>query len=143
MSQLRLAFASAAFALVSAASGGAFADVPPPDQCTGAIGSTCNNAGPNANEPGVCTSEMCPHTGPGPDGGLMTTENPCVLCEPSGTGGSGGTAASGSGTTSSGSTSGGGGCSVGIATGDGLIAGTMLVVGLGVLLADRRRRRRS
>jgi hypothetical protein len=145
---LQLAFSTAAFALVTAAAGGAFADVAPPDECTGAVGSACNNAGPNADQPGVCTNEMCPETLPGPDGGVMTTENPCVLCEPTGAGGGSGTTGSGAASGSGGSASsssggGGGGCSIAIQPGNGVIAGTMLMVGLGALLADRRRRRRG
>jgi hypothetical protein len=144
MRNLSLAFSAAVFALVTAAAGGAFADIAPPDACTGAAGSTCSNAGPNADQAGVCTNEMCPHTGPGNGGagGLSTTENPCVLCEPStttttttGAGGSSSTYSSSSGAST------GGGCSVSLPGGDSVIAGTMLMIGLGVLLADRRRRR--
>jgi len=148
MRDFSLAFSAAAFALATALAGGALADVAPPDQCNGAVGTTCSNAGPNGDQPGVCTNEMCPHTGPGPDGGLVTTENPCVLCEPQATtattgattGAGGGATGAGGGSSSGGSS---GGCSIGVRAGDGMIAGTMLTLGLGVLIADRRRRRRA
>ena len=135
-------FSAAAFALATAVAGGALADVAPPDACNG-VGTACNNAGPNADQAGVCTNEMCPHASFGGAGGVGTTEEPCTLCEPGGTGGGTGAGAGGSTATSSGSGTSSSSCSIGVRAGDGMIAGTMLMVGLGVLLADRRRRRRG
>lgn len=83
--------AAALVAAVSYASP-ARSDVPPPDSCAmGAVGNTCNNAGPSANEPGICTNETCSHALPSADGGFMTVQYACVLCEPTGAvdGGSG------------------------------------------------------
>jgi MYXO-CTERM domain-containing protein len=136
MNRLRVCFSSAAIALVTAWSGAALADVAPPDECNGTAGTPCSNAGPSANQSGTCVSTTCPHTGPGPDGGVVTTQNPCVLCEVQSSGSSSG----GGSTSSSGSSSGGsGGCAVGVTPREG--AGAMLLVGVGLLLASRRRRR--
>jgi MYXO-CTERM domain-containing protein len=55
------------------------ADVLPPDGCTGAAGSSCDNAGPNNDEPGVCVSTTCPHADPDADGGSV--QEACVLCQ--------------------------------------------------------------
>jgi hypothetical protein len=103
---LRHSISAAVIVLVSALSAAARADVPPPDACSLGAGMICNNAGPNSDEPGVCVSSMCPHTGPGPDGGLVTTMNPCVLCMPNDAGSTTSSSSSG-GTTSSSSSSGG------------------------------------
>jgi MYXO-CTERM domain-containing protein len=110
------------------------ADVLPPDGCTGSAGPSCNNAGPNNDEPGVCVETTCPHRGataPDADDFDAETEEPCVLCQiPDG----------GSSTGDASSKSSSGGCSVspGSAAGGGL--GLMLAAGL-ALGAVRRRRR--
>jgi MYXO-CTERM domain-containing protein len=134
MPSLRLAFSTLAISVLTAWSSAALADVAPPDACNlNMVGMPCNNAGPNGNQAGTCQNAMCPHTGPGPDGGLVTTYNPCTLCEPegSGTGGS----------SSSGTPGGGGGCAVGPAGREGILAGAMVLAGVGALFAGRRRRR--
>jgi hypothetical protein len=137
MPRLQTCLSAAVVALVTAWSAAALADVAPPDGCTAGAGTACNNAGPSANQPGICTASTCPHTGPGPDGGIVTTENPCVLCQVQSSGSSSATSA---GATSSGTAaSGSGGCTVGVTPSEG--AGTMLLVGAGLLLASRRRRR--
>lgn len=142
MKILSLAFSAATFALVTAAAGGVFADVAPAGSCTG-VGTACDNAGPNADQAGVCSNEMCAHATFGGAGGMGTEEEPCTLCEltsstssssSSGTAGGGGASSSGGSSSS---------CSISARTSDGMIAGTMLMVGLGVLLANRRRRRRG
>ena len=112
------------------------ADVLPPDGCTGSAGPSCNNAGPNNDEPGVCVETTCPHRGStsldASDADLdAETQEPCVLCQvPDG----------GSSTGNGSSKSSGGGCSMspGTTTGGGL--GLTLVAGL-ALGAVRRRRR--
>ena len=54
------------------------ADIPPPDACTTA-GQPCSNAGPSANQPGMCTASKCTKTLPNGDGGFTTTERDCLL----------------------------------------------------------------
>lgn len=54
----------------------AAADVPPPDACTGAEGSACSNAGPNANQSGTCEKRMCTKGSPT---GMVTTYE-CLQC---------------------------------------------------------------
>ena len=82
------------------------ADIPPPDACTKA-GETCNNAGKNADQPGICATRTCTRGSPS---GTMTYD--CLRCvEPtdasvtdaghdSGAVGAGGTTGSAGGTTS-------------------------------------------
>jgi hypothetical protein len=152
MLKLRFLFSASLLALAAAWSGAALADVPPPDACTPSsqAGSACNNAGTNSDEPGTCESSMCPHTGPGPDGGLVTTMNPCILCMASSSSSSSGgtTTTTGTGTggstgTSSGSGTSGGGssCAFGPAGREGAVTGTLVLIGLAAALAGRRPRR--
>ncbi len=140
MTNLRSSFIVVTVALVTAWSGAAAADVPPPDACTAGAGTACNNAGDSADEPGICVASTCPHAGPGPDGGIVTTENPCVLCEVTDAGSSTSSSSSSSSGTSSSSGGTSGGCAVGSSAGEQTMAGAMAVLGLG-LLASRRRRR--
>jgi len=134
MHNLRPSFFMVALALVTAWSTAAFADVAPPDACSGGAGTACNNAGDSSDQPGICVETTCPHGTPQPDGGVVTTENPCTLCELTDAGASSTSSSSSGGATPS------GGCAVSVATGQRATAGLMLVVGLG-LLASRRRRR--
>ena len=138
MTSLRFLFFASVLSLSTAWAGAALADVPPADACTptATAGTACENAGTNADQPGTCQTGTCPHTGPGPDGGLVTTDNPCMLCMESASSGGGSTASSGS--TSSG---GGSSCSVGAVGRGGAFTGAMALVGLAALLAGRRRRR--
>ncbi len=69
-------FAAVAVTLVSL-SGTARADVVPPDSCTESAGATCDNAGPDHDQPGICTTAKCGHRGP--DGGVEEID--CVTCE--------------------------------------------------------------
>jgi MYXO-CTERM domain-containing protein len=140
MNELRSSLLAAAVALVTAWSGAAFADIPPPDECSGGAGTPCNNAGPASDQPGICVTTTCAHTGPGPDGGIVTTQNPCVLCEVTDGGSSTSSSSSSSGTSTTSSGGSSGGCAVGSSAGGRTAAGAMLLVGLG-LLASRRRRR--
>lgn len=126
---LRSAFSAVAIALVTAWSSGALADVAPPDLCSGGAGTACSNAGSAANQPGTCVATTCSSAHPDGDGGLTTTQYPCVLCElPDGGSSSVGTAT--------------GGCTVGAVPRGGALAGAgaMLLVGLGLLASQRRRR---
>lgn len=60
------------------------ADIPPPDACT-ALGASCNNAGPNADQPGTCQASTCQRATPS---GSMSY--PCNRCSAgSGSGGAG------------------------------------------------------
>ncbi len=55
----------------------AAADVSPPDAClTQGPGKACSNAGPNYDEPGVCTFEI--EQRPGPDGSISSGD---IICE--------------------------------------------------------------
>src|SRR5580658_9960475 len=76
-------FAVPAFLAAVAFAPLARADVPPPNECTtgAAAGTSCSTAGPDNDQDGVCVSSTCPHTGPLADGGVGTTQEPCVLCE--------------------------------------------------------------
>jgi MYXO-CTERM domain-containing protein len=150
---MKSSFASVLGSLVLACafaiSAPAFADVPPPDACSGGAGTPCNNAGPNDDQPGICTNEMCTHASP--DGG--TTMEPCVLCEPTdggaggaGAGGNAGSSSSsGSASSSSGSASsssgGGSSCAVGAPGGGSVVALAMAALALGALVRVRRQRR--
>jgi MYXO-CTERM domain-containing protein len=104
----------------------------PPDGCTGSAGPSCDNAGPNNDEPGVCVETTCPHRGPiGPDASDFDaeTEEPCVLCQvPDG----------GSSTAPSKSSSGGCSTSPGLPAGGDL--GLMLAAGVAIGALQRRRR---
>jgi hypothetical protein len=114
-------------------SGVARADVAPLDSCpsSASAGQTCNNAGPNNDEPGVCVSTTCEH--PTPDG---STSYACVLCELSDAGApaqdAGKTGSSGSSTKS--------GCALSPLARDGATGIGMLALGLGALALARRRR---
>ena len=120
----------------------ALGDVAPPDTCTTA-GSDCNTAPPDYQSPGTCVETTC--TKGGPDG---STTYPCTLCQPKGAAGSGGGAgASGaSGAAGSPSGSGGedddGGCSVRPAPAGAATAFGLLLLGLGALALERRRKQR-
>ena len=82
-------FLMAGVGVGGAGSGQAWADLAPPQTCT-APGQPCQNAGPNGNDPGLCTTSTCQKTLPAADGGFTTTSYTCNLCTPSGSGGSGG-----------------------------------------------------
>jgi len=142
MSRLRFLFSTSLLSLLTAWSAAALADVPPEDACkpTASVGSTCNVAGPNFDQPGICASAMCQHVGEGADGGLTMTEEPCVLCV-GGSSSSGGGSTSGSTSSGISSASDASSCSVGVVGREGAITGTVMLVGLAALLADRRRRR--
>jgi MYXO-CTERM domain-containing protein len=138
MTNLRLVFPALAISLVTAFSGAALADLAPPEACTSNMaGMPCNNAGPNNDQPGVCTSTTCPHTSFSPDGGSMVTNVPCVLCEEEGSSSSG----TGGSTSSGGTPAGGGSCAVGTAGSERMVAGATVLAGLAALFAGRRRRR--
>jgi hypothetical protein len=144
MKILSLAFSTAAAALLTAVAGGAFADVAPPDACTG-VGTACSNAGPNNTEAGVCRNGMCPHATFGGAGGMGTVEEPCTICVQTGASSSSSSSGAGGGGGGGASSSSGGSsssCSISSRTSDGMIAGSMLMVGLSVLLAERSRARR-
>jgi MYXO-CTERM domain-containing protein len=139
MNRVHLAFSAALLAFTLTSSGVARADVAPPDSCTGAAGTKCNNAPPSYDIPGVCTDTTCQKFDP-TDGG--TIDYPCTLCVAVDGGSTSSSSSSSGGEGGSGSSGGsGGGCSVTMASGDGVIAGVMLALGLGALIADRRRRR--
>jgi len=106
------------------------ADIPPPMTCMGTAGMTCNNAGPSANQPGICTNETCSKALPGPDGGLMTVQEACVLCEPVGSSSDAGN--------DGGKDSGGGGCAMAAGT-----STTPLATPVGSLLVWIVRRKRN
>jgi uncharacterized protein (TIGR03382 family) len=83
------------FVVVVAEAGVARADVAPPDTCT-APGQPCQNAGPAPyTNPGTCAAATCLRSVPNADGGRTSMSYDCTLCQPTGTGGSGGTAGSG------------------------------------------------
>lgn len=135
MSLRSLAPAFLIAAAVGLVSGLARADVPPIDACNSTdVGKTCNNAGQQGTQAGVCTTTTCTKYLPGTDGG--TTTYACTLCLPPGDGGSAGATGDGGAKKSSGSD--GGGCSVSGAHTDST-AGLLLGLGL-VGLAFRRRR---
>jgi hypothetical protein len=128
MPYLRSILGSAAFAAVVVASLPALADALPPDGCNRGAGTACSNAGPNADEPGVCTETPC---GDG-SGGAPTN---CMTCEPidggQGTGGSAGT------------TPGKGGCAVSASDRGAPFALAGLLLALGALARPARRAGRS
>lgn len=81
----RFAPLASALAIV-AASGAARADLLPPQACQPpSAGSPCSNAGPQADQAGVCTTSSCARAIP--DGGHESYS--CVLCEATGDGGTG------------------------------------------------------
>jgi MYXO-CTERM domain-containing protein len=128
------AVSAAALAAVLSYAQPSRADVLPPEGCNGAAGTSCDNAGPNNDEPGVCVNATCPHTTfGGLDGGVgvdATTEEPCVLCQAP----DGGTSSGGSSSKSS------GGCSTSPGSQTGVGLGLMLAVAVGVGAVHRRRR---
>ena len=81
-----LTFLAALAAVLSHAQ--ARADVPPPDICD-TEGAACDNAGPDADQPGTCESAQCSRPEPKPDGGVIVYD--CLRCVPPG-GGAGGDA---------------------------------------------------
>lgn len=134
------------------------ADVAPPDACTQGPGAACSNAGPNYDQPGICTTESCDR--PGPDG---STAYSCILCEladaaPStdasaavdanageagvSTEDSGAPPAHDAGATPppAGGSSSSGGCMYSAGTTKGLTGFTMFLVGIAALALGRRRR---
>jgi MYXO-CTERM domain-containing protein len=61
----------------------ALADIPPEDACMAAdVGEACDNAGENADQPGICQADTCTRTTPD---GPMTYD--CFLCKASAGGG--------------------------------------------------------
>jgi hypothetical protein len=68
----------------------AFADIPPRDSCRG-VGTECNTAGPNADEPGTCERSECSRQTPD---GVMTYECERCVVRSSGGGGAAGEAGS-------------------------------------------------
>jgi MYXO-CTERM domain-containing protein len=131
---LTLALAPLALAFAVSLAGPARADVPPPDACSGGVGTSCNNAGANADEPGVCANGMCSHASE--DGGVVMEA--CVLCEPTDAG-AGGSAGTGGGSSST--TPGGSSCAVGAPGGGGVVALAMAALALGALGRVRRSKR--
>ncbi|MGH7293837.1 MAG: hypothetical protein ACRELB_02835 [Polyangiaceae bacterium] len=107
----------------------------------GVTGVTCDRAGPNYDQPGVCTDSQCPgHT---EDGGIGETY--CLLCVSSGGGptASGHDSSCGGGVTQdggSGSGGSGGGCALTPLQRDGATGFAMLALGVGALVWGRRRR---
>jgi hypothetical protein len=69
-----------------------------PDYCAGR-NRACNNAPPNASQPGICLDAPCTRGGPGPDGGTITIHFTCLRCiataDAGGNGGNGGTGGNG------------------------------------------------
>jgi MYXO-CTERM domain-containing protein len=129
------AVSAAALAAVLSCAQPSRADVLPPDGCNGAAGTSCDNAGPYNDEPGICVNATCPHTTfGGPDGGVgvdATTEEPCVLCQaPDG----------GSSTGNGSSKSSSGGCSMSPGSEAGVGLGLMLAATVAVGALHRRRR---
>lgn len=120
----------------------AHADLPPPDGCD-TPGSSCNNAGPDYNEPGTCTKQKCQRSRPSEDGGITTIEYDCNVCARSDRSA---TSSTSGGATPDGSTGTGaassddGGCAMGGAASGGAMAGLMLLCGAAALVAARRRR---
>jgi MYXO-CTERM domain-containing protein len=58
----------------------ALADIPPADACMAADeGEACDNAGENADQPGICQADTCTRTTPD---GPMTYD--CYVCKPTG-----------------------------------------------------------
>jgi MYXO-CTERM domain-containing protein len=106
------------------------ADLLPPNSCTSAegAGSPCNNAGPN-NEPGVCVNTTCPHSLPDGDGGISTSEEPCILCQVSDAGPAAGSKSSSS-----------GGCSASPSSSSSSGLGLMLAAAVVAGAVQRRRR---
>ncbi len=122
MTPLRLFVALPALVAALTLAPSARADVPPPQECgvsydPSLVGTSCNVAGPQADEPGVCTAETC---GEPPD------TKACILCEVP----EGGAAAT------SGSSS--HGCSMSPLQRDGALGVAMLALGVGVLARGRR-----
>jgi hypothetical protein len=144
MGRLRLLFSASLLSSLTAWSAAALADVPPEDACSSSAkaGSTCNVAGPNFDMPGTCQSSTCMHVGPGADGGITTSSYPCMLCMEGSSSSGGGSTSASAGSTSTGISSAGdaSSCSVGAVGREGAITGTMMLVGLAALLADRRSR---
>jgi len=131
-------------------SGAARADVAPADSCASpaSLGQACNNAGPSADEPGVCVNSTCSH--PTPDG---STSYACVLCEvaeggvPDSGSSSGGSSGSSSGVTKDSGVSDGGvpgseksSCALSPVEREGATGFAMLALGVGALAVARRRR---
>lgn len=122
----------------------ALADIPPPDACMQADeGKACDNAGQNADQPGVCKQSSC--TRQTPDG-PMTYD--CHLCQAAngGTSGAAGATGNGGSTAAGGTTSRSndddGGCSMSAAPVGGLAALIGPLAAFGLAVARRRRSRR-
>lgn len=114
----------------------ALADIPPPDACTEADeGKACDNAGENADEPGVCKKDSCTRQTPS---GSMTYE--CYVCQE--TTGTGGAANHGGSSDDTSAKDDDGGCSMSPAPARGLAALFAPVAALGLAAARRRRSRR-
>ncbi|HEY3819198.1 MAG TPA: hypothetical protein VGL81_18645 [Polyangiaceae bacterium] len=122
----------------------ASADVLPPQSCgdgntndPSVVGQSCDVAGENADEPGVCVASTC-GAGPERDGGLgdagPSPGYTCYLCEVS----DGGTSTTDPG--SNGSGKGSGGCSISTFQRDGSVGGAMLAVGLFAFAWGRRKK---
>jgi MYXO-CTERM domain-containing protein len=135
---MRFPIFAVAAALVTSFTFAAAADVPSPDQsaCQGkSLGATCT---PAAGGTGSCQNETCTKVMPSPDGGVATTNYPCVLCR----GGDAGTPPTDAGADAGGSSAGGSGpgsfgCSVG---GGGSLLGAFAIAMAVPLLVRRRRR---
>jgi MYXO-CTERM domain-containing protein len=115
----------------------AYADVLPADDCqTGSAGSSCSNAGPEANQPGVCTEATCTHVSPMGDGGSSSSSYACLLCQEA----DGGTITPKTGANQEPGSSSSGGCSASSGSTPGGGLGLVLAAGLFGLGLTRRRR---
>jgi MYXO-CTERM domain-containing protein len=156
--RLTIAAVSSVLTAVLLVAGVARADLAPPDTCT-SPGQPCQNAGSQYDQAGTCASTTCTKSVRGPDGGLTPMTYACNVCQPSGAGGAGasghpggstgtGGAAGASGQTggSTGtggaatSTSGGSsGCAIAGGGADPGAGGLLALIGLGLVVARRRR----
>jgi MYXO-CTERM domain-containing protein len=114
--------------------GAAHADVAPPDRCS-SEGQRCDNGGPDANQPGVCTPSQCFRGGP--DGPVAYD---CLTCVPDGGGEAGGASAGAGGSGSGVGSDGGCDCRVVAPSSERAVAGVLLLLGLTALAWSRRRR---
>src|SRR6185437_13825556 len=141
--RLTIAAVSSVLTAVLLVAGVARADLAPPDTCT-SPGQPCQNAGSQYDQAGTCASTTCTKSVRGPDGGLTPMTYACNVCQPSGAGGNAGASGHPGGSTGTGgaatSTSGGSsGCAIAGGGADPGAGGLLALIGLGLVIARRRR----
>ena len=157
--RLTIATVSSVLTAVLLVAGVARADLAPPDTCT-SPGQPCQNAGSQYDQAGTCASTTCTKSVRGPDGGLTPMTYACNVCQPSGAGGNAGASGHPGGSTGTGgaagasgqtggstgtggaatSTSGGSsGCAIAGGGADPGAGGLLALIGLGLVIARRRR----